>query len=165
MRNTEIKYQRHRTSLISYQFDVTTMMTPAFNHLVGLGFVYCAKKVSKLIDRPVVSLTYRRTNDDTSYLFFFLVISKFIWKAGLCCGKCIERENKYESNEAGLCVGEAIELFMLQVQEYLLCRLQGHIHNLLQGSKAERSEKSKRHLVCDRRKGKNDSPKKKESKF
>ncbi len=32
------------------------MLTPAFNHLVGLDFVCCAKKVSKLIDRPVVSL-------------------------------------------------------------------------------------------------------------
>jgi hypothetical protein len=32
------------------------MLTPAFHHLVGLGFVCCAKKVNKLIDRPVVSL-------------------------------------------------------------------------------------------------------------
>jgi hypothetical protein len=32
------------------------MLTPDFNHLVGLGFVCCEKKVSKLIDCPVVSL-------------------------------------------------------------------------------------------------------------
>jgi hypothetical protein len=32
------------------------MMTPDFNHLVGLGFVRCAKKVRKLINHPVVSL-------------------------------------------------------------------------------------------------------------
>jgi hypothetical protein len=38
------------------QFDVTTMLTPAFNHLVGLDFVCCVKKVRKLIDHPVVSL-------------------------------------------------------------------------------------------------------------
>ncbi len=32
------------------------MMTPDFNHLVGLGFVCCVKKVSKMIDRLVVNL-------------------------------------------------------------------------------------------------------------
>ncbi len=55
--NTEIQHQRHRTCLIwqiSYQFDVTTMMTPVFNHLVGLDFVRCVKKVIKLINHPVV---------------------------------------------------------------------------------------------------------------
>ena len=109
-------------------------------------------------------MTYRRTNNDTSYLFFFSLFPNSFGKLYSVAGNAL-KGNKYESNEAGLCVGEAIELFMLQVQEYLLRRLQGHIHNLLQGSKAERPEKSKRHLVCDRRKGKNDSPKKKESKF
>jgi hypothetical protein len=32
------------------------MLTPAFNHLLCFNFVGCAKKVSKLINRPVVSL-------------------------------------------------------------------------------------------------------------
>ncbi len=59
MTNTEIHHQRYRTYHIwqvSYQFGVTTMMTLVFNHLVGLGFVCCVKKVNKLIDQPVVIL-------------------------------------------------------------------------------------------------------------
>jgi hypothetical protein len=32
------------------------MMTPVFNHLVGLDFECCAKKVSESIDHSVVSL-------------------------------------------------------------------------------------------------------------
>ena len=32
------------------------MLTPAFNHLLCFNFMRCAKKVSKLINRPVVSL-------------------------------------------------------------------------------------------------------------
>ena len=32
------------------------MLTPAFNHLLCFDLVRCAKKVSKLINRPVVSL-------------------------------------------------------------------------------------------------------------
>jgi hypothetical protein len=45
--NTEIQHQRHRTCRIcqiSYQFDVTTILTPVFNHLVGLGFVCVWKR-------------------------------------------------------------------------------------------------------------------------
>ncbi len=68
MSNTEIQHQRYRACRIcqiSYQFDVTTILTPAFNHLLCLGFVSCAKKVSKLINRPVVSLVGTRM-DGTS---------------------------------------------------------------------------------------------------
>ncbi len=60
MSNTEIQHQRYltcRICQISYQFDVTTMMTPDFNHLVGLAFLCCVKKVRKLINHPVVSLS------------------------------------------------------------------------------------------------------------
>ncbi len=32
------------------------MLTPAFNHLLCFNFVCCAKKVSKLINHPVVNL-------------------------------------------------------------------------------------------------------------
>jgi hypothetical protein len=32
------------------------MMTPAFNNLLCFNFMRCTKKVSKLINRPVVSL-------------------------------------------------------------------------------------------------------------
>jgi hypothetical protein len=32
------------------------MLTPTFNHLLCFNFIRCAKKVRKLINRPVVSL-------------------------------------------------------------------------------------------------------------
>ncbi len=85
--NTEIQDQRHRTWHIyhvSYQFDVTTMMTPVFNHLVGLGFLCCVKKVTKLIDRPVVSLLGTRmdgtsTEMITQNIYLKLVSSNHKW--------------------------------------------------------------------------------------
>jgi len=42
--------------------DVTTMLTPAFHHLSCCSFVRRAKKVSKLINRPVVSLLGTRVS-------------------------------------------------------------------------------------------------------
>ncbi len=59
MGDAEVHHQRHRTRRVrevTSQLDVPTSLTPAPNHLLRLYFVGCAKEVSKLINRPVVSL-------------------------------------------------------------------------------------------------------------
>jgi hypothetical protein len=53
------------------------MLTPALNHVVGLGFVRCAKKVRKLINLPVVILLGTRmggtsTEVITQYIYLKL---------------------------------------------------------------------------------------------
>jgi len=65
MVDTEIQYQRHRSHRIcqiSRSFDVTAIVTSVFNHLLCFNFTCCAKKVSKLINRPVVSLLGTRVS-------------------------------------------------------------------------------------------------------
>ena len=57
--DTEIQHQRHRTRHIrevTSQFDVPTSLTPAPSHLLRFHLMCCAKEVSNLISRPVVSL-------------------------------------------------------------------------------------------------------------
>jgi hypothetical protein len=57
--DAEVQDQRHRACRIrqiSRKFDVPTILTPVFNHLLCFNFIRCAKKVNKLINRPVVSL-------------------------------------------------------------------------------------------------------------
>jgi hypothetical protein len=57
MADTEVKHQRHRTRRIcevTGQLDVPTSLTSAPSHLLRFHFVCCAKKVSKLINIPVV---------------------------------------------------------------------------------------------------------------
>ena len=57
--DVEIQHQRHRIRRIrevTSQLDVPTSFTPAPSHLLCFYFVVCAKEVSKLINRPVVSL-------------------------------------------------------------------------------------------------------------
>jgi hypothetical protein len=59
MWNAEVQHQRHRTRHIrevTSQFDIPTSPTPASSHLLRFHFVFCAEKVSDLINRPVVSL-------------------------------------------------------------------------------------------------------------
>jgi hypothetical protein len=41
---------------IGFQFDVSTTLTSAFNHLLCFNLIRRAKKVSKLINHPVVCL-------------------------------------------------------------------------------------------------------------
>ena len=56
--DAEIQHQRHRTRHnreITSQFDVPTSPTPAPSHLLRFHFVGCAKEVSNLMNRPVVS--------------------------------------------------------------------------------------------------------------
>ena len=58
MGDAEVQHQRHRTRRVhevTSQLDVPTSLTPAPSHLLRY-FVGCAKEVSNLIDRPVVSL-------------------------------------------------------------------------------------------------------------
>ena len=55
----DIQHQRHRTRRIrevTSQLNVPTSLTPAPSHLLRFYFVGCAKEVSSLINRPVVSL-------------------------------------------------------------------------------------------------------------
>jgi hypothetical protein len=55
----EVQDQRHqarRIRQISRYLDVTTTLTAVFNHLLCFNFMRYAKKVSKLVNRPVVSL-------------------------------------------------------------------------------------------------------------
>jgi hypothetical protein len=55
----EVQDQRYRTRRVrevTNQLDVPTSLIPAPNHLLCFYFVGCAKEVSKLINRPVVSL-------------------------------------------------------------------------------------------------------------
>ncbi len=57
--DAEVQHQRHRARGIrevASQLDVPTLLTPASSHLLRFHFVCCAEKVSKLINRPVVSL-------------------------------------------------------------------------------------------------------------
>jgi hypothetical protein len=59
MGDAKVQHQRHRTRHIreiTSQFDVPTSLTPAASHLLRFHFVDCAEEVSKLINRPVVSL-------------------------------------------------------------------------------------------------------------
>ena len=57
--DAEIQHQRHRNPRIrevTSQLDVPTSLTPAPRHLWRFYFMGCAKEVSNLINRPVVSL-------------------------------------------------------------------------------------------------------------
>jgi hypothetical protein len=63
--DAEIQHQRHRAHHIrevASQLDVPTSMTPAPGHLLRFHFVGCAKVVSDLINRPVVSLLGTRVD-------------------------------------------------------------------------------------------------------
>jgi hypothetical protein len=63
MSNPEIQDQWHRSHLIgqiSCQLDVSTMLTSAFNHLLCFNLMRRVKKVSKLINHPVVCLFVTR---------------------------------------------------------------------------------------------------------
>jgi hypothetical protein len=54
------------------------MLTPAFNHLLCFNFVRCAKKVSKLINRPVVSLLGTRMGGTSTEMItqcIYLILS------------------------------------------------------------------------------------------
>ncbi len=57
MSKSEIQHQWHRARhirKISHQLDVTTMLTSVFNHLLCFNLMCRAKKVSNLINHPVV---------------------------------------------------------------------------------------------------------------
>ncbi len=59
MGDAEVQHQRHRARRVrevTRELDVPTSLTPAPNHLLRFYFVGCAKEVSNLINRPVVSL-------------------------------------------------------------------------------------------------------------
>jgi hypothetical protein len=65
MGDEEVQHQRHRSRLIhevTRDFDVPTSLTPVPNHPFRFNFVGCAEKVSKLINRPVVSLFVSRVS-------------------------------------------------------------------------------------------------------
>jgi hypothetical protein len=52
------------------------MMTPVFNHLLCCNFVCCAKKVSKLINHPVVSLLDTRVSGTSTEMIAQCVYPK-----------------------------------------------------------------------------------------
>jgi hypothetical protein len=57
--DVEIQHQRHRVRCvrkIDNQLNVPTIPTPAFSHLYCLEFACCSKKVSELVNHPVVVL-------------------------------------------------------------------------------------------------------------
>ena len=59
MCDAEVQHQRHRTRRIrkvTSQLNVPASLTPALSHLLRFHFVGCAKEVSNLTNRPVVSL-------------------------------------------------------------------------------------------------------------
>ncbi len=61
--DVEVHHQRHRTRHICKvggQFDVPTILTPTFSHLLCFQFVCCTEKVSELINHPVESLVVFR---------------------------------------------------------------------------------------------------------
>ena len=65
MGDAEVQHQRHRARRVrevTREHDVPTSLTPAPNHLLRFYFVGCAKEVSNLINRPVVSLFGSRVN-------------------------------------------------------------------------------------------------------
>jgi len=69
MGDTEVKHQRHRTRRIrevTGQLDVPTSLTTAASHLLRFHFVCCAKKVSKLINSPVVRLLGTRVGSTSA---------------------------------------------------------------------------------------------------
>jgi hypothetical protein len=63
---------------ISRQLDVSTMLTPVFNHLLCFNFVCCAKKVRKLINRPVVSLLGNRLDGTSTEMITQCIYLKFM---------------------------------------------------------------------------------------
>jgi len=59
MCDTEVHHQRHRVCRVrqlGIQMYVPTILNPGFTHLLRFRFDRCAKKVSKLLDRPVMFL-------------------------------------------------------------------------------------------------------------
>jgi hypothetical protein len=57
--DTEVQdqgYRTHRVHEVTSQLNVPTSLTPTPNHLLRFYLVGCAKEVSRLINRPVVSL-------------------------------------------------------------------------------------------------------------
>ena len=59
MNDEEVQYQRHRPPRILYmssKLNVPGILTPAFNNLFRFDSVRGAKKVRKLVNRPVVRL-------------------------------------------------------------------------------------------------------------
>ncbi len=57
--DVEVQDQRHLTRRIrkvDSQLDVPTMLSPVFNHLLCFHFECCPKKVSEVINHPVVCL-------------------------------------------------------------------------------------------------------------
>ena len=59
MCDEEVQDQRHQTRLIrevTRQLNVPSSLTPALIHLLRFYLVGCVKEVSKLFNRPVVSL-------------------------------------------------------------------------------------------------------------
>jgi hypothetical protein len=57
--------------------DVATMMTPALNHLLCFNLCRCAEKVSKLINRPVVSLLVTRVSGTGTEMITQCIYLKF----------------------------------------------------------------------------------------
>ena len=59
MGDVEVQHKSHGTRLVrevTRELNVPTSLTPVPNHLLRFYFVGCAKEVSNLINRPVVSL-------------------------------------------------------------------------------------------------------------
>jgi hypothetical protein len=59
MGDTKIQHQKHRARRVrkvGRQLNIPTMPTPALSYVLRLHCMSCAEKVSKLINRPVVSL-------------------------------------------------------------------------------------------------------------
>jgi hypothetical protein len=57
--DTEVQHQRKRARLVRkvcFQLDIPTMSTPAFSNGLCLGVMCGEERVSKLLNRPVMSL-------------------------------------------------------------------------------------------------------------
>jgi hypothetical protein len=57
--DAEVQDQRHRAHRLREvvsQLDVPTLLTPVPSHLSRFCFMGCAKEVSNLVNRPIVSL-------------------------------------------------------------------------------------------------------------
>ena len=112
--DAEVQHQRHRTRRVrkvTSQLDVPTSLTPAPSHLLRFYFVGCAKEVSKLINRPVVSLFGTRVSGTGANMIAESVNDKLfattsrerkLRQCGYCCADTRGKECLPEASRPGL---------------------------------------------------------------
>ena len=114
MGDVEVHHQRHRVRLVrevTRELDVPTSLTPVPNHLLCFYFVGCAKEVSNLINRPIVSLFGSRvsgtganmiTEGVDDKLFVTTSRERKLRQCRYCCTNTRGEESLPEASRPGL---------------------------------------------------------------